>query len=265
MKPLDCEMQAGGAIDLYFYGELDAGARERVDRHLAACGACRRALQDLEEIRAALDARPAVSAPPGDDWSAFMFRLEAATNGPGSRRPGAAPLPLRRPSVPRYAAYLAMAALLVLVTISVIVAARARSTAPAAGQDAVSAGSAPLAQPEPDEAATSLVALGAQHFERSKLVILGLAAKDPTHTSDADWAYERDLATRLLSDTRLYRMAAEDRGLTVMAGVMQDLELVLLQTSLSDRADAATLGRLQRLIRRRDLLEKMNVVATRGL
>ena len=256
MMPHECEVQAGGAIDLYFYGELDAGARERVDRHLAACGSCRQALQELEEIRAALDMRPAVSAPPGDDWSAFMMRLEAATHGPGDRRAGAAR---------RYAAYLAMAALLVLVTISVIVAGRARSTAPAAGPDVLTADGTPHPQPEQDESATSLVALGAQHLERSRLVVLGLAAKDPNHTSGADWEYERDLASRLLSDTRLYRMAAEDRGLTTMAGVMQDLELVLLQTSLSDRADAATLGRIQRLIRRRDLLEKMNVVTTRGL
>ncbi len=263
MMPHECEVQAGGAIDLYFYGELNADARERLDRHLAACGSCRRALQELEEIRAALDARPAVSAPPGD-WSAFMIRLEAATNGPGNRRAGAALLPVRGSSARRYAGYLAMAALLVLVTISVIVAARARSVAPAAGPEALTADTL-LPQPEHDESATSLVALGAQHFERSKLVILGLAAKDPNHTSDADWEYERDLASRLLSDTRLYRMAAEDRGLTVMAGVMQDLELVLLQTSLSDRADAATLGRIQRLIRKRDLVEKMNVVTTRGL
>ena len=29
----------------------------------------------------------------------------------------------------------------------------------------------------------------------------------------ADWAYERELATSLLNDTRMYRLAAEDRGL----------------------------------------------------
>jgi len=40
---------------------------------------------------------------------------------------------------------------------------------------------------------------------------------------------------------------------------MSDLELVLLQTSLTDAPDAATLDRLQRLIRQRDLVSKMEV------
>jgi hypothetical protein len=40
---------------------------------------------------------------------------------------------------------------------------------------------------------------------------------------------------------------------------MSDLELVLLQTSLADRQDPATLARLQRLIRKRDLVTRMDV------
>ena len=56
-------------------------------------------------------------------------------------------------------------------------------------------------------------ALSEEHFERSKLVVLGLATKDPAQVTSADWTYERDLAATLLTDTRMYRMAAEDRGL----------------------------------------------------
>ena len=43
---------------------------------------------------------------------------------------------------------------------------------------------------------------------------------------------------------------------------MSDLELVLLQTSLTDGKDPSALPQLQRLIRRRDLIEKMDVVST---
>ncbi len=90
-------------------------------------------------------------------------------------------------------------------------------------------------------------------------MILGLASRDPHNSSSSDWAYERQLAGALLDDTRLYKQAAEARGLESLAGVMSDLELVLLQTSLSDQRDAATLDRLQRLIRRRDLVSKMQM------
>ena len=49
-----------------------------------------------------------------------------------------------------------------------------------------------------------------------------------------------------------------------LAGVMGDLELVLLQTSLADAPDAAALEQIQRLIHKRDLVTKMEVAATTG-
>ena len=115
--------------------------------------------------------------------------------------------------------------------------------------------------PSPEAAFT---ALSEQHFERSKLVVLGLANKDPHHAREADWAFERGLASSLLSDTRLYRQAAEARGMKSLAGVMGDLELVLLQTSLADAPDAEALEQIQRLIHKRDLVTKMEVAATTG-
>jgi hypothetical protein len=100
-----------------------------------------------------------------------------------------------------------------------------------------------------------LLAVSGQHFERSKLVVLGLVTK--TGQQD-DWTYERELASSLLGDTRLYRMAAEERGMQPLADVMSDLELVLLQASMAEQPTEASLHQLQRLIRRRDLLTKMN-------
>jgi hypothetical protein len=63
----------------------------------------------------------------------------------------------------------------------------------------------------------------------------------------------------------LYRQAAEARGMNSIAGVMRDLELVLLQTSMSGGPDATSLEQIQRLIRRRDLVTKMEVVNSAGL
>jgi hypothetical protein len=107
--------------------------------------------------------------------------------------------------------------------------------------------------------------LSEEHFERSKLVVLGLVTKEAQPGAPVDWTYERSLASSLLNDTRIYRLAAEDRGLTALAGVMRDLELVLLQTSFTDDKDPASLPQIQRLIRKRDLLGKMDVVTTTGL
>jgi len=254
-----CDVHGSGDIELYFYDELTAREREAVERHVLECADCRAALDELRVIREALAGRPVVSAPRLGDWSAFMSRLDASI---ASERARESHVPRqRRDARSPYVAYLAMAALLALVTISVAVALRSRNV-PASPAFAPIADRA--ASPASRDVA-SFTALTEEHFERSKLVVLGLATKDPQRGTATDWAYERALASGLLNDTRMYRLAAEDRGLNGLAGVMRDLELVLLQTSLTDEKDPAALPQLQRLIRRRDLIEKMDVVTTTGL
>lgn len=235
-----CDMQASGAVELYFYGELEPAERDVVRRHLSACPDCRQALEEMHVIREALASRPDVSAPPDGDWTGFMARLDTAV---GQER-----------RVPRlaYAGYLAMAALLALVTISVVFVAQSRDALPGgAGDSAANVEPAPVT-PVTDPTLTSA---GAEHLERSKLVVLGLAAKDAQEA--ADWQYERELAASLLNDTKLYRITAEQRGLSRLAGVLRDLELVLLQTSLAEETGPDSLEQIQRLIRKRDLVEKM--------
>lgn len=261
-----CDLFDSAVIELYFYDELDAAERARVEAHLARCADCRQRLQDLNAIRRALAARPRVEAPPAGDWSGFMRRLDAAcrVGAAAARLEGrASPLASRH----RLRPTLAIAATLALVAIGAILAARFRPANPPAHPPQAAAPGAtvkadPSAGQTPDRA---LAELSEQHFERSKLVVLGLASRDPEHTSSKDWEYERDLAGSLLSDTRLYRLAAQDRGLSDIAHVMSDLETVLLEASMSDHADSAALERVQKLIRKRDLVVKMQVVGSAGI
>lgn len=255
---MTCERHASGDLELYFYDELSSERREEVGRHVSGCQDCRATLDELHAIQEALALRPDVSAPATGDWSQFMSRLDAAIADEGSQSPRVVSLPTRPQR--RYVEYIAFAALLGLVTFSVAVAFRARHVPVAPG--AASVQHAAAAAPRDNSA---FAAMTEEHFERSKLVVLGLATKDAENGHSADWAYERELATSLLDDTRLYRLAAEDRGLDALAGVMKDLELVLLQTSLTDDKDPSSLPQIQRLIKRRDLIEKMDVVTTTGL
>jgi hypothetical protein len=291
---MSCAIQAAGAIELYFYGDLPARDRFAVQAHLTRCIECRQALEDLSLIRAALASRPDVAAPPDEDWSAFMVALNDATRQspenrvlerrriavqPESRGARAAERVRmlvmsanvssgrhsRADSAARGAfPYLAMAALLAVITFTVLTVVRQREEAvPQVGlADAVF--SSPPAGHLQASYDPALASLTNQHFQRSKLVVLGLATRDPSKPGEDNWEYERDLATRLLSDTQLYRLAAEERGMNTLAGVMRDLELVLLQASMSQDPDHASLEQLQRLIRRRDLLTKMNVVHRGG-
>ncbi len=260
-----CDRHASGDLDLYFYDELGPSDRRGVEEHLRACSECRAALDELRLIREALASRPDVSAPASGDWSAFMARLNASLAQDGM--PSVTVLPMKTSSRRPYAEYLAVAALLSLVTLSVNLALR-KPHGPVDPVDAVSTVAPAVVQQvrtAPTKDVSAFRAMTEEHFERSKLVVLGLATKNPDELKSIDWTYERELATGLLNDTRLYRLAAEDRGLDKLAGVMRDLEIVLLQTSMTDDKDPSSLQQIQRLIRRRDLIEKMDVVTTTGL
>ena len=241
-----CEHAGSGAVESLFYGDLPPAERSRLEFHVRGCAACRTALEDLAVVRDALAGRPAPGAPPAGDWSPFMQRLERAL---AAERPA--------PAGASWSArgLLAAAAMLVLSVLGVALAMRGVPERPAAAALERPA-AAPVAAGDGFEAVTE------EHFDRSRLVVLGLAAKDPARTGD--WRYERALAGRLLSDTRLYRMTAEARGLGTIAAVMRDLELVLLQASFTDDRHPASLVHIQRLIRHRDLVGKLDAMAIAG-
>ena len=264
-----CDLQQRGSVELFFYDELDDASRVEMAAHFRGCRDCAAALEDLRIIREVLAARGSFSAPPAGDWSGFMRRLDIAVRAEQGRlKPASTVLDwlkpastvLRPASTARsYVGLLATAALLAVVAMGVYVASRGASSLVAPPTSVAGAGSStPVAT-------TGMKAVGEQHFERSKLVVLGLASKEATATSTADWAYERELATSLLNDTRLYRLAAEERGLTSLAGVMRDLELVLLETSMAEQTDQKALGQIQRIIEKRGLIEKMETVPTVGM
>jgi hypothetical protein len=265
LRETPCDVQASGAIELYFYGELAPAQHDVVEAHVSRCRQCQGALEELRVIREALASRPIVTMPASGDWTGFMARLDdrVARDTPAAGAGNVIAWSGRRPHA--YAGYLAMAALLALVTMSVVFVARTRPAPPRSASASNTATPASLPTQGETDTAASFAAASGEHFERSKLVVLGLATKDPQQVSSKDWTYERHLASDLLNDTRIYRMAAEDRGMNTVAGVMRDLELVLLQTSLTDAADPAALAQIQRLIQKRDLVEKMTVVASTGL
>lgn len=248
-----CDLWDGPDVELYFYDELDAAAAACVAAHLRTCAACRQRLDDLRAIRRA-SVGPRVDAPPAGDWSAFMRRLDDAC--------GLRAEPRVEPRRGAVRTALALAAMLAIVAAGLAIAWRVRPAsepraAPTASGTPTANTSAPAAAAPSHNA---LVELSEEHLERSKLVVIGLATRDPRRTAPADWEYERELAGSLLADTRLYRLAAEDRGMKDLARVMGDLETVLLQASLSEHADRESLERVQRLITKRDLMVKMQAV-----
>jgi hypothetical protein len=256
-----CEFADVPDVELYFYGELEDADRRRVEAHLGRCGACRQQLDDLHAIRRALADRPVIDAPATGDWSGFMRRLDVACSTSNTPRSF---VPSVDSATRRWVRLLAAAAAIVaFATLGVELARRTHEGTPASTRVARVEN---VGRPTPAQGAaaadSSLREATAEHLERSKLVVLGLTALDPKQTPAADWQYERQLAGSLLDDTRLYRQAAQQRGMTDVARVMRDLETVLIETSMSDSSDREALARVQRLIAKRDLVVKMQLVGT---
>lgn len=274
---IGCELLESADVELYFYDELAGADRARVEAHLRRCDACRQRLDDLHAIRRALADRPVVDAPPAGDWSGFMRRIDAAYSAQWAARPSVPSVySVARSAVPSvysvaklsarsaFSVACLAAAMIAIVALGIYAAMRVREKAPVRLQTAQverTAHPAPAAAATPAAADSSLREATAEHLERSKLVVLGLTALDPKQTHAADWQYERQLAGTLLDDTRLYRQAAQQRGMTDVAHVMRDLETVLIEASMSDSTDREALARVQRLIAKRDLVVKMQLAA----
>jgi anti-sigma factor RsiW len=261
-------------LTLYYYGELSVDDRRAIEEHVASCEACVAALEELELLRSALRPRAEATRTPAE-WDGFMERLQlrlaedAATghhresrlrlgglgvvgdsDGVHQRRAAFASQrrDMARTRAGRVSRGLAVAAALVLAVGSGLMWQR-HALGPATDTERVDGAGADAA----------LGAAAARHFERAKLVVLGIAMKDPADSNPADWAYERQLAASLLPETRLFRLSAADRGDARLASLLGDLESVLLQASMATDADAPELQRLQRAIERRDLLVRMDL------
>lgn len=247
-----CHSLERGDLELHFYGELDEASDARVVAHLRACESCRSELAELRAISSALAAAAPIDAPPGGDWTRLMARIDVRTSGAGRGFGRTRP----RANLTTWA----IAAMVALVAIGGYMAADLGVLQ--RHRDAL-ARSTPASRTTvaPSPAGTALREIAAEHIERSKVVVLGLAMRDARRATPGDWEYERRLAGSLLSDTRLYRMAAQDKGMNDVAHVLRDLETVLLEASLSDHTDRGALERVQRLISKRDLVVEMQVVA----
>jgi hypothetical protein len=103
-----------------------------------------------------------------------------------------------------------------------------------------------------------LVAMG-DHLDRSQMVLVELLNAEGADA--ASLAAERDRAADLVAANRLIRQSAEQAGETTLAGVLDDLERVLIQIANgSEDASSDELQLLKARIESRGILFRMRVV-----
>jgi len=105
-----------------------------------------------------------------------------------------------------------------------------------------------------------MVAVG-DYLERSQMVLIELANASPK--GDLDISAEQERAGDLVSENRLYRQTAAHTGDTAMAGVLDELERVLLDITHSpSELSPEALGTLRSRLEAQGILFKIRVLGS---
>ena len=102
----------------------------------------------------------------------------------------------------------------------------------------------------------------ADHLEKSEMLLVELA--NTRDNGEFDISVERELASQLRSDSRLYRQAARQSGQADVAALLEQLERVLVELANSpETIPSADLGELRVLLEEGNLLFKVRIVGSR--
>jgi hypothetical protein len=219
---------------LHYYGEADdAEAAE----HLAACAECRQAYVALQQVLNTASAMP-VPEVREDYGRAVWERL----------RPALARRRWWQLEMPRRWALVGAAAALAVVA---FVAGRySQRPEPVAQVN-------PPAQQVRDR--VLLVAVG-DHLERSQMVLAELVNTRPSGAVE-DIQVERQRASDLVSENRLYRQTAVYSGETALASLLEELEPILLEIARGpSEVTSAELEQFRRRVESEGILFKIRVV-----
>lgn len=224
---------------LHFYGELDAVAAGRTERHLAECDDCRASLARLQRVMAAVDKMPEPSLPDGFERTVWA-RLEPA-------------LPQRRSRGLSWFVFapgtLAWASAVVVLVAAAFFAGR-------------------MTKPEPSETIVSadqlrervLVSDVGEHLDRSQAMLVDLVSADP---AEIDMEAERKRAEELVAANRLYRQTAEAAGEGRIRELLDELERLLVELAASpDQMSADDMEHVRDRIDANGLLFKVRVMSS---
>jgi len=230
---------------LHYYGEEGDTLEENnalvIERHLEECQECHAFYTSLQRVLNIVDSLPVPAR--GPEYGAAVWqRLERRI--PARRRLWTLPAPWRWAG-----AAAALAALLV-------VAFFAGRFYPPNRQHTTMASTA---DPQAGERVL-LVAVG-DYLERSQTVLIELA--NASSNGPLDISSEQERATDLVSENRLYRQTAAHTGDTAVAGVLEELERVLVDISHEpSHLSPEDLERLRTRLESEGILFKIRVLGT---
>lgn len=229
---------------LHYYGEN--ADPSPVERHLDACSSCRAAYGELERVLNLVDAMPVPergAAYETDVWRRVKPQLPHRSE------------PRRRAG---WAAALWPAA--AMVCASLLAGAFLLGRFSATSRQA-QVRPAVASAPDPQLRDRILRSAVADYLDRSGIVLVELANANPE--GGVDISSEQERAANLLTESRLYHQTALRAGDNVVAGVLDELERVLLEIAHApSRLEPAQLDELRRRLRSEGVLFRIRVLGS---
>jgi hypothetical protein len=242
--------------ELVAYHGGEPSRREVIATHVADCPECRAELARIDAVLAALSSLPVPD--PGADYGARVWQ-KIAPRLPERRRArwwefdsSSIAAGWRAWLEPRRLAALGAAAAIVIV--------------------AFVAGRVSKPTVTPTETATAdtsqirqrvLVMAVGEHLGRSEMMLIELGNTEPENSKqkEVNISTERRRAEDLVEENRMYRQTALEQGDTALAGVLDELERVLLDVAHSPgEVTPLQLDEMQKRIAARGILFKVRVV-----
>lgn len=227
---------------LHFYGETERGDEARIESHLASCGECQSARQQLVRVMTLVDSASPVEAPLGFERTAWA-RLEPKLDD--HSRSGLKAFFW----FPQWALAGGIAALV----IAAFVAGRVSTTNPPVTPNEVV-----VASTDPDRVLHATVG---DHLDRTQMMLVELVNAESDHADVL--AGEQPRAADLVAANRLLRASAQQSGDAAIVDVLDDLERVLMEIANAPaNASSNELTDLQSRITTEDLLFRLRVIAS---
>ena len=238
----------------YLERELSPAEQVRVATHLETCADCALVVAEFQQIvRDASVLGPLT--PPEHVWTQLQQQLES----PQSRSPESRVQSPESRVWPRFAWALATAALVVMAFFTGRFVNQREQQSAAQQQPAATAVRAGADNTVVRERVL-LIAVG-DHLERSQMVLVELAHAETS--GELDISAERQLADDLLASNRLYRQTAQQMGQANVAGVLDELERVLVELARGpSTVSTQQLADIQQRIESQGILFKVKVIGS---
>jgi hypothetical protein len=236
----------------YIERDLTPAEHVRVATHLETCADCALFVTDVQQIARDASALGPMEPPP-QVWTRIQSSIVDRPASSVSR----STIDDRRWTIPRLSWGLATAALVVLAFLTGRFVNQRE-------QQSASRQVSGIARVSADQAVVRervlLIAVG-DHLERSQMVLVELAHAESD--GPLDISAERQLADDLVASNRLYRQTAQQMGQASVAGVLDELERVLVEVARGpSTVSMQQLADIQQRIESQGILFKVKVIGS---